>query len=686
MSLPAEATHPTIIPRLTSTLRLLVVARRTTVSVRSEAGVSGRKPAQTSGGLRSLLGIPPPAAYPTDAGIIYFRDRLLQLLLRALTIFGAIAYLPSVYTAVRADLYSIVVIDTLALAWLIFLLVARRLPFWVRSSGLLITFYLVGAWLLVSVGPTGSGHLWLLLFSTLAGLLLGFRLALAVLGVSVLTIVAISVPVVRGGIVWPVLGDQSADVWLVIGVNFIAISAVLTISAGFIISRLGAMFAYETRRLEELNRAVTAQARAETEKRALSDQLHQSQKLEALGTLASGVAHDFNNMLSTIFGYTELSLLEPDVPPRIRENLTNINNAGEKARETVHQVLAFGRRSRSRKSGDDLVDIVRESAELFQVGAPADVALIRDLPNSGIPVLANRAEMSRVVVNLLTNGLHAIVERRAAQREAGREVAPGALRVEVREVDRGIAGAEDGGMPTGRCARLSVTDNGAGIPAEVIGRIFDPYFTTKAAGEGTGMGLSITQGIVRDHDGAIQVESEPGEGTTISIDLPLRVGGRDTEGRPTDGVSHGDESLVLVADRDDTLESHAEFLTACGYRVAACRSVDEAMHRVRTPTAEIDLVLTHCELSTEGAEVLQRRMSEVRPGVPVILCSERTPAGGGGEFTDVVAPSVGLRGLADAVRSALDRAYASATRGAAGPPPPADALPQLPRRPAPEQE
>jgi signal transduction histidine kinase len=260
------------------------------------------------------------------------------------------------------------------------------------------------------------------------------------------------------------------------------------------------------RKLQESQGSLLARIEKE---RKLEDQLRQSQKMEAIGTLAGGIAHDFNNILAAIIGFSQLALeREADGRP-VRQHIEKVVSAGMRGKDLVRRLLAFSRKSEQEKMLLRLSDIVEESVELLRPSLPPGIDVRFTITSASSRVLADRTQMEQVIVNLCTNAAHAIGNNR------------GVIAIELADVALGQEERPGPALKPGDYVRLTVKDTGKGMTAEVMQRIFDPFFTTKKSGEGTGLGLSIVHGIIEGHGGAIIVESMPGAGTQFSVYMPL---------------------------------------------------------------------------------------------------------------------------------------------------------------------
>ncbi|MES1168446.1 MAG: ATP-binding protein, partial [Oleiharenicola lentus] len=255
---------------------------------------------------------------------------------------------------------------------------------------------------------------------------------------------------------------------------------------------------------------ISEEQRAEEERALLEAQLRQSQKLEALGTLAGGIAHDFNNILTAIVVNQELAMMDLEHPAELRERLGEISRASNRAKDLVRQILAFSRQqSEQVRAHQRLMPVVQEAMALVRASLPATIEIDQSLDAEAPPVLADATQVHQIVMNLCTNAAHAMRDR------------PGKLtvRLAARTLDEAQARTLPGLHP-GAYARLTITDTGHGMTKAVLARIFEPFFTTKGPGEGTGLGLAVVHGIMRDHGGGIFVDSTPDVGTQFDLFFP----------------------------------------------------------------------------------------------------------------------------------------------------------------------
>ena len=347
-----------------------------------------------------------------------------------------------------------------------------------------------------------------------------------------------------------------------------------------------------------------------TERRRLEQRVRQSQKLDALGTLAGGIAHDFNNILSILRG--NLLLIEADLPADhpIAPAISEMSRACARARDLVRQILTFGRQQEQDRKIVSLDEVIQEALKLLRATIPATIE-IRSRITAGLPtVLADAGQIHQVVTNLGINASQAI----------GRGA--GVITVELDEahVDGGVA-AHSPDLHEGHYVRLRFGDSGAGMTRDVLERIFEPFFTTKPLGSGTGLGLAVVRGIIKSHDGAITVYSEPGKGTHFHIYFPV-VEGTATRPALVPPPTKGNGQRILYLDDEDALVLLARrLLERLGYQVSGFSSAAEALAAFEAAPDQFDLVLSDLSMPGITGIDVARRVLEIRPDMPVLLAS-----------------------------------------------------------------
>ena len=375
--------------------------------------------------------------------------------------------------------------------------------------------------------------------------------------------------------------------------------------------------------------AVLVTARDLTFQKKMECQLSQAQKMEAIGTLAGGIAHDFNNILGALIAYTEASLhIVPEKSSQLRSNLTQVLTAGQRAKDLVSQILAFSRQTDQEQQIVQLESIVNESLKLLRASIPATIEIRTQITPGLGPIRAYPTQVHQVLMNLCSNASHAM-------RENG-----GVLDIQVVLVQLGAAeAARLTPLKPGRYIRLSVSDTGCGMDAAVVNQIFNPYFTTKERGEGTGLGLAVVQEIVNRHNGSIVVDSKPGRGTVFHVFLPENPG---TTEEPADvqtlAPKNGNEHILLVDDEKILVDALGQMLESAGYRVTTRTDSEDALKTFETCPDAFDLLITDQTMPRLTGKHLASRMMEIRPDLPVILSTG---------FSDVVdredAAAAGIR-------------------------------------------
>jgi PAS domain S-box-containing protein len=367
-----------------------------------------------------------------------------------------------------------------------------------------------------------------------------------------------------------------------------------------------------------------------TEQRRLEQQIRQAQKMEALGTMAGGIAHDFNNLLAAVIGFTEL--LQEDLPvgnPGHRW-AARVLEAGLRGRELVKHMLTFSRRAELEKKPLRMSGIVKESVKLLRASVPTTISISVNVRSESGFILADAVQIQQVLINLCTNAAHAMQEK------------GGALDIELSDFSVGPRDGTVHGIEPGLYIKLMVRDTGIGIPAHVKNRIFDPFFTTKGVGVGTGLGLSVVMGIVKQSGGYITVESEPGKGSAFVVYFPKVTDGPIVKIKGTKKtLPTGSERILFVDDEEALLEIGEQLLTKFGYEVTCQSSGKAALALVKDGPSHFDLVITDQTMPGMTGVELAKAILAIRPDMPVILCT-----GFSNLVDDESARTTGIRGFA----------------------------------------
>jgi PAS domain S-box-containing protein len=366
-----------------------------------------------------------------------------------------------------------------------------------------------------------------------------------------------------------------------------------------------------------------------TEREQAEMRIQQSQKMEAIGTLAGGIAHDFNNILFPIIGHSEMLLEDvPDDSP-YRESINEIYTGSLRARDLVHQILAFSRQGSSELKLMKMQPIIKEALKLTRSTIPTTISINQNLqPNCGA-VKADPTQIHQIVMNLTTNAYHAMEEN------------GGELKITLKEIKLGDHELISPEMKPGSYACLTIADTGMGMSKDVIDKIYDPFFTTKENGKGTGMGLSVVHGIVKSMNGEIQVHSEPGKGTEFYIFLPIvKSYLKKQETQTNEPIFGGIERILLVDDEKSIIALERQALGRLGYQVTSCTSSIEALEAFRANPDKFNLVITDMAMPKMSGDKLATELIKIRPDIPILLCT-----GFSESMTEEKIKSIGIKGI-----------------------------------------
>ncbi len=386
-----------------------------------------------------------------------------------------------------------------------------------------------------------------------------------------------------------------------------------------------------------------------THQKKIEAQLLQAQKMEAIGTLAGGIAHDFNNILASIIGFTELVLEDVDDISLAADNLTEVLIAGKRAKDLVHQILTFARRSEEKIEPVVVSTIAKEALRLMRSSLPTTIAIEQEIA-SDAAIMGNPTQVHQIIMNLCTNAAHAMEET------------GGTLSVDLANVHINPAKAKSfPHLDGGDYLKLSISDTGCGIPSKNINTIFEPFFTTKGTGQGTGMGLSVVQGIVENYGGKISVQSEEGQGTTFTIHLPVSKMRAAVGSEQPEAARICTERILMIDDELPILKMGRQMLTRLGYAVTTQSDCLEALKLFQGQPQDFDLVVTDMTMPHMTGDRLAREMMEIRCDIPVVLCT-----GYSNQITEESAARMGIkafiykplvkREFADTIRQVLDSA------------------------------
>jgi len=411
-----------------------------------------------------------------------------------------------------------------------------------------------------------------------------------------------------------------------------------------------------TKHTENVMKIIAAKVSSEIESKKnvainnkLETQLQQSQKMESIGTLAGGIAHDFNNILFPIVGHSEMLLEDIPEDSPFRDGLNQIYSGAMRASELVKQILTFSRQESGELKLMKMQPIIKEALKLIRSTIPTTIEIKQNIQADCGEIKADPTQIHQIVMNLATNAYHAMEET------------GGELKVSLKQMELGTRDLINPDMIPGQYACLSVVDTGIGMNKELTQKIFNPFFTTKAVGKGTGMGLSVVHGIVAGMGGAVRVYSEPGKGTQFYVYFPVEKNSFVKHSVQThEAIQGGIERILLVDDEDAIIIMEKLMLERLGYQVTSRTSSIEALEAFRDRPDKFNLVITDMAMPNMSGDKLSAELTKIRPDIPVLLCT-----GFSETMSEEKAASLGIKGfllkpivmkdLAQKIREVLDR-------------------------------
>jgi len=398
----------------------------------------------------------------------------------------------------------------------------------------------------------------------------------------------------------------------------------------------------------ELQSSISRIKEGEAERLLLQSQLQQAQKMEAIGTLASGIAHDFNNILGAVLGYAELAILETAPGSMLKKHLDTVMSAAYRAKELVRQILAFSRQSNEERKPINVAHIIKEVLKFLRASLPSTIDIRGHIETAPGTVFADPTQIHQIIMNLCTNAHHAM-------RENG-----GILEVNLRAVhvdeERASSNTE---LKEGSYVQLTVSDTGHGMDEQIMARIFDPYFTTKEKGVGTGLGLAVVHGIVTKYGGCIEVESTPGKGSKFDLYFPVIQEAELPAPAEKEEMPRGKERILFIDDEPPLVEIGQQMLVRLGYEVVTNSNSIDGLNQFLAEPGKFDLVISDMTMPNLTGDVLAKKIMEIDSRVPIILCtgfSERISEEQARSLgiSALLMKPLGMHSLAKTVRSALD--------------------------------
>jgi len=386
-----------------------------------------------------------------------------------------------------------------------------------------------------------------------------------------------------------------------------------------------------------------------TKEQQMEEQLRQAQKMEAMGTLAGGIAHDFNNILAGILGYTELAQDDVDQDGPVQEYLDGILKSTTRAKGLVKQILTFSRKSQKERKSILLLPVIQEAAKLLRSTIPTTIEIKQNINDTTGMINADPTQMHQIIMNLCTNAFHAMEET------------GGVLEIELSSV---VISKEPmrryNDISPGPFLELKISDTGTGIDPKIINRIFEPFYTTKEKEKGTGMGLAVVHGIVKDNGGDINIDSQLGKGTTFRIMLPQVIAEPDKEEDSSSKVPTGTEHILFVDDEKTLMDLLKRILESLGYTVTAKNSSLEALETFQQAPDEFDMVITDQTMPHITGYNLAKRILEIKPSANIILCTgysetvtpEKAEAAG---IKSLIYKPISKKEIAQEIRKVLDK-------------------------------
>ena len=543
-----------------------------------------------------------------------WRKLIFKGLFSGLLIFAAIPYGLSVYHAIQHELWINLAMYTVSYTLVFLIVVLEPISFRVKAVTGIAILYALGLVALLFAETGGSGTVYLMSISIMATVLVGTRLGMVTLLTNALTLIGVGYLVANDSLAW-VHGDPLAfRVYLLKGTTFLFLNSTITISVAFLVRSLESHFIQAQTQAHTLQQVNDQLMENQARQKKLESQLIQAQKMESVGRLAGGVAHDFNNMLTVIKGHSELSMFAISRANPVYKDLKEIHEAAGRAEDLTRQLLAFARKQTIAPRPLDLNATVESMLRMLGrlMGEQIELAWH---PEPHLPAVnMDPSQLDQVLANLCVNARDAISGVGQVTIESARVT-----------LDPAYCHSHAEFVP-GDYVVLSVTDTGCGMDPRTTDQMFDPFFTTKSMGEGTGLGLSTVYGIVKQNQGIIQVKSEPGHGTCLRIYLPSAAADSpvNTPTTPVTIAPGRGETILLVEDEDAIMRVGSTMLERLGYRVMAVGTPAKAIALAKAHKGPIHLLITDVVMPQMNGRELALTLQEMDPRLKVLYMSGYT--------------------------------------------------------------
>jgi two-component system, cell cycle sensor histidine kinase and response regulator CckA len=352
---------------------------------------------------------------------------------------------------------------------------------------------------------------------------------------------------------------------------------------------------------------ISARKQMEKEKQALQIQLHQRHKMESIRTIAGGIAHDFNNILFIILGNVDLAFEDFTDWHPVHPKLEKIRTAALRASAIVNLLLSFSQTARQEKIPLDVISVIKDALVLLRASIPTTIDIHTDFPDREVMILSDKIQIGQILMNLCTNAAQAMGETGGCLE----------IKVETRFLAEGSVEA----CPAGYYAQIMVSDNGPGIDPDIMARLFDPYFTTRKVGKGSGLGLAVVYTLVKNHNGAITVQNRPEKGATFTMLIPMVDVQPEKKSAPMEASSRGTERILFVDDEESVTQMAREALTSFDYRVETQLDPEDALAMFTLNPGYFDVVITDMTMPKMTGAKLAEKLIKIRPDITVILCT-----------------------------------------------------------------